>query len=455
MLSSIFDAFVKESPLSVMMRGVMESVFRPQRLDELFESHAKVQYTRELLFSSLVNLLSLVVCGIHPSVSAAYKAKAKALNVSRGALYQKLNGVEIAVSAALLRETASELAGLMKQLEGQPPPLLAGYQVRILDGNALAATEHRLQVLRSVAAAPLPGKSLVVLDPQLRLAVDLFPCEDGHAQERRLFAQVLARVTAGQLWLADRNMCTLDFLSGIAQRQAAFIIREHQNLPWQALSEPHAVANVEAGEVWEQAIALGQLDSSLSLRRIILRLSQPTRHGDKEIVVLTNLPVAVASAVVVSQLYRERWQVEGLFLTVTTNFQGEIKTLAYPKAALFSFALALITYNILATLRGALGSVHGVEKVAAALSDFYMVEEIQGTYRGMMIAIAPEHWQGFSNLSVAELAVRLQQLAAQVNLKRFLKQPRQPKRLKTPPVKDPKHPHVSTAKLLSSGLNNT
>lgn len=82
MLSSIFDAFVKESPVSVMMRGLMEYVFRPQRINEIFESYSKAQYTRELLFSTLVNLLSLVVCGIHPSVSAAYKAKAESLNVS-------------------------------------------------------------------------------------------------------------------------------------------------------------------------------------------------------------------------------------------------------------------------------------------------------------------------------------------------------------------------------------
>lgn len=449
MLSSIFDAFVKESPVSVMMRGLMEYVFRPQRINEIFESYSKVQYTRELLFSTLVNLLSLVVCGIHPSVSAAYKAQAESLNVSRGALYQKLNGIETAVSAALVRETARELGGLIEQLGGAQPPLLEGYQVRILDGNALAATEHRLQVLRSVAAAPLPGKSLVVLDPQSRLAVDLFPCEDGHAQERRLFGQVLERVEAGQLWIADRNMCTLDLLSGIDDRQAAFVIREHQNLPWHAVSEPNGVTRVEAGEVLEQAIELRHLGSVLTLRRIILRLSKPTRHDDKEIVILTNLPVAVASAPVVSQLYRERWQVEGLFLTLTTNFEGEIKTLAYPKAALFSFALALVTYNILATLRGALGSVHGVEKVSAALSDFYVVDEIQGTYRGMMIAIPAEHWQGFSTLTEAQLATLLKQLATEVNLKRFLKQPRKPKVPKPPPVKDPKHPHVSTAKLLS------
>ncbi|WP_197485022.1 hypothetical protein [Phormidesmis priestleyi] len=127
--------------------------------------------------------------------------------------------------------------------------MLAGYQVQILDGNALAATEHRLEVLRSVAAAPLPGKSLVVFDPALRLAVNLFPCEDGHAQERRLFGQVLDSVKPGQLWIADRNMCTREFLCGIAQRQSAFVIRDHQNLPWKALDELKSVAVVEGVSV--------------------------------------------------------------------------------------------------------------------------------------------------------------------------------------------------------------
>ena len=54
-----------------MMRGVMESVYRPERLDDIFERHAKVQYQREQQFSTLVNLLSLVVCGIHPLIAMA------------------------------------------------------------------------------------------------------------------------------------------------------------------------------------------------------------------------------------------------------------------------------------------------------------------------------------------------------------------------------------------------
>jgi len=227
------------------------------------------------------------------------------------------------------------------------------------------------------------------------------------------------------------------------------VIREHQNLPWHAQSELQWVAKGEGGEIWEQSVRVQYGEHALNLRRTVLRLSKATRHGDSEIVVLSNLPTTAATAAKVMQLYRERWQVEGLFLSVTNNFEGEIETLAYPKAALFSFSLALVSYNVLATLRAALGSVHGVEKVDAALSDFYVVDEIQGTYRGMMIAIPVQHWQCFSNISLSDFSTLLQHLATQVDLKRFLKQPRKPKVKKAPPPKDPKHPHVSTAKLLS------
>ena len=69
------------------------------------------------------------------------------MNVNRAALYQKLNGVKIDVSAALLRETASELGELIQELGGEcRQPLLPGHAVRILDGNALVATDHRLKV---------------------------------------------------------------------------------------------------------------------------------------------------------------------------------------------------------------------------------------------------------------------------------------------------------------------
>ncbi|MEZ2250367.1 transposase [Microcoleus sp.] len=217
----------------------------------------------------------------------------------------------------------------------------------------------------------MPGKSLVVLDPDLRMAIDVFPCEDGHAQERSLFESVLQRVKAGELWIADRNMCTQGFLFGICKASSDFLIREHKSLPQQAISELEFQCDVETGSIFEQTVALTYEGNCLKVRRVVLRLKKVTRDGDWEIAILTSLPQTVASAADVAQLYRGRWSVETLFQIVTKNFEGEIQTLGYPKAALFSFCLALVSYNILAVVRRALGSVHGVGKIESSLSEFY------------------------------------------------------------------------------------
>lgn len=189
MLPTLFERFVEQSPVSVMLRGLMERIFIPHRLDRLFHDYAQLQYERELLFSSVVELMSLVVCSIYPSVYAAYRAQSSIVPVSASAFYSKLNGIEPQVTAALLRETATELANLINELTGLSTTWNGRYRLRVLDGNCLSATDHRLGVLRPLSEAAMPGKSLVVLDPMLHLAVNIFPCEDGHASEQALLTQ--------------------------------------------------------------------------------------------------------------------------------------------------------------------------------------------------------------------------------------------------------------------------
>jgi IS4 transposase len=380
MLSSIFDQFVQSSPVTVMARGLMEYIFAAERMDQLFDTHAKVQYQRDLLFSSQVDLMSLVVCGIQKSVHAAYKAKAVDLSVSTTALYNKLNGVEIEVSQALVRETAQDLQQIVQNMGGEQPNPCPGYELRIVDGNCLAGTDHRLDAIRLFAAKALPGKMIVVLDPISKLVVDIFPIEDGHAQERSRFKEVLAVVKPNQIWTGDRNFCTGEFLTTIADRSAFFVIRQHGSLGWKEVNELKAKGQTDTGDIFEQEIEICYQGKPLRCRRVVVKLFKPTRDQESEIAILTNL-----SPGQVAQLYRDRWSVETLFQTVTENFNGEIQTLAYPKAALFSLAMAFATYNILATIRAVLGSVHGVGKVEAGLSDYYLVDEVQGTYRGMMI----------------------------------------------------------------------
>ncbi len=79
-LGHVFERFIEESPVSVMVRGLLEAILSPQRLNELFEKNTTTQYTKELLFSTVVEMMNLVVCGIRPSIHAAYQASE--INVS-------------------------------------------------------------------------------------------------------------------------------------------------------------------------------------------------------------------------------------------------------------------------------------------------------------------------------------------------------------------------------------
>jgi hypothetical protein len=160
------------------------------------------------MFSSLVQLMSEVVLGVHPTVHAAYTANKEAIGVSTTALYNKLDRVEPEVSAALVHDSAALAEPVVKALRASHPRWIPGYQIKVLDGNHLSATEHRLKALRGTWAAPLPGQALVVLDQQRMLITDVILHEDGHAQERSMIAQVLQLVEADQLWIEDRNFCT-------------------------------------------------------------------------------------------------------------------------------------------------------------------------------------------------------------------------------------------------------
>ena len=89
----------------------------------------------------------------------------------------------------------------------------------------------------------------IVLDAELRIAIDVFPCQEGHAQEPSLCESVLQTVKADELWIADRNMCTQGFLFGISTASSDFLIREPKTLPQQAISELQFQGDVKTGAV--------------------------------------------------------------------------------------------------------------------------------------------------------------------------------------------------------------
>ncbi len=451
LLGERFASFVKESPISVMMRGIVENAFSSERIDELFERTAESQYTRELPFSTVADLMAEVVFDISPSIGAAYQANAETISVSRKSVYNKLNGVELGVSAALVHDSAQRFAPVICRLGATLPPLLPGYRAKLLDGNHFSATEHRLEELRTIGAAPLPGKALVVLDPELKLATKVVPCEDGHAQERSLLHHILCDVESGDLWIADRNFCTLNFLFGIFLRQGKFLIRQHGSMPGILVGKRKYKGRTDTGEVYEQRLQLTHPDTgrTLTVRRITIELDEPTRDGDTEMHLLTNLPVKDAQAKKLAEIYRKRWTIETMFQELTETLTCEIRTLAYPKAAVFAFCLALVAYNGISVIKAALRAVHGSEMVENHISGYYITLEISKTYTGMMIAIPTEHWAVFRDLTPAQLAKVLKDLAKNVVLAKYQKHTRGPKKPRPARTSTEKENHVSTARIIA------
>lgn len=96
---------------------------------------------------------------------------------------------------------------------------------------------------------------------------------------------VLATVQPKDLWIGDRNFCTRSFLVGIAYKKAGFVIRQHQGMPWTAQTELSHVGQSDTGKVEEQQVLIDHEGKYLLVRRVVVRLNQPTRDGETEVAV--------------------------------------------------------------------------------------------------------------------------------------------------------------------------
>jgi hypothetical protein len=449
--AEVFQRFLDDAPFSVLFRATLEHFFAERFLDDLFERTARVQHNhRELLFSHVVTLLIPVVLRVRKSVRASYLAR-RDIPVTLSDVYTKLQGVEPCVCEALVEQVALKAQALLgawpKALRPDPVP---GLRLRTVDGNYLAGTEHRPLPLRDSGAAALPGMSVVLRDDRSGLLSRLRCREDGHTNERALLDGVLDWVEADDLLLADRAYCTLDFLSGLRARRAFYLIRQHKQLHYQELTPRQYQGRTATGQVYEQRVRLGADGRGPEGRCILLELDRPTRDGEAVVVLLSSVPAEKANALALADLYLRRWRLEGSFQELTQVLRCEVNTLAYPKAALLGFSLAVVAYNLLAVVYAALAAEHGQKVIEEGLSAERVAEEVETVAEGMAIALPAQAWAWFRQCSAAEMASWLAEKARGIDWRgRYQKSKRGPR--KPPQVKrGQRGGHRSTARVLQN-----
>jgi IS4 transposase len=448
-LPAILDPFVAGAAPAVMTRIALDWMIQHDTIDHLLEDVSQGQYSREFLLSHFVEVMADVACGFRKSPREAFLKRQFDQIASISAFYRKLNRMELVVTQALVRKTAERARELIAVGGGLGDEPIPGYAARILDGNILTGTDHRLSALRWTRSAALPGMSLAVYEPTSGLVRDIVLEENAHTQERALLDQVVVR--PNELWIMDRNFCVRTFLFRILRSEAFFLVRRHQStLPFEAIEPLRTCGRCATGAVSEQAIWVDdpeQEDRRYRLRRIVLVLDQPTRDGDTEIVLISNLPETV-SAVTCCEAYRDRWKIESHFQRLTDLLHCEIPTMGYPRASLFAFSMSVVAGNAVAILLGRLRAEHEPVLVEE-LSHTALVRDIAEVYPGMMIAVPAPEWSFVSRSTLAEIVEMLRFLATRVPVERMQRSRRGPKKPRTTKkVSGGKIHHMATKKLL-------
>ena len=180
-----------------------------------------------------------------------------------------------------------------------------------------------------------------------------------------------------------------------------------------------------------------------SLRRITVKLKTPTRYGDTQLVLLTNLPSVVADAMTIAAAYRLRWGIETAFQQLEKNLNSEITTLGYPQAALFGFCLALVAFNLYAVVMAALRAAHPTQEIDQTVSQFYLAGEIATTMTGLAIAVPEHEWAPFAHATPKQFADYLLLLARCVDLHQLQKTPPAARRNRPPRARNSQVTHMS------------
>jgi Transposase DDE domain len=440
------ERFITEHPLAVMTRCIADLLLN-EELDAVFHEHRTRQYEDTIKFSVIARSMAEIALGTVANRNQAYREYQAELRTTKEAYYGKVNRTEPSVSEEVVAYSARRADELLTHLRSPRREVLAGYRCYALDGNHLRKTEKRLPETRGLCAAPLPGTVVARLDQQTQLFDRAYLLEDAHAQESSVLDRVLADLAARDLVIADRHFCIVDFLLRLAAQAGCFLIRQHGRLKGELLGKRQYVGRTATGMVYEQPLKIRSGDHVLVIRRLTVCLNEPTRDGDRELHILSNVPVADADGCVLADLYRRRWEIENGFYLLTMTLTCEMASNCHPRCALLLFCMAMVAYNCRQVLLAGLSAEHDPAEVEQ-ISQYQVALDVVRPQEGMLTAISEREWRQLVPRTVKDSAAFLRRVSRRVNLQAYRKSVRGPKKPPPPRQRCKAGTHVATAQLL-------
>lgn len=442
----VFDRYCQAAPFAVLVQLVIRR-FIEEEFDELFELHRGTQYEGRLSFSDFALAVADVALGFCDNPNQAYRKHKESLGVQRSSFYDKLNRTDPGLSEAIVASSARVAKQIQDALGFVQWEALRGYRVVSVDGCHLSKSEKRLEPLRGTTSAPLPGTAVARFDLGRQLFDEVYLLEDAHAQETRVLDRVIDDLEEGDVLIGDRIYCVVDALEDLMDKSCLFAIRQHGRLKGVSQDRRRMVGRTSSGTVHEEKLRCGKDENSPVVRRITIKLKKPTRDGDTEIHILTNLPEDV-SAREIADLYLRRWEQETGFYHVKMCFNGELPAMGHPRAALLLYCMATMAYNVLQAVLSALYATHEDEQVDE-LSFFHISKEIASNTPGMLLILDDDAWEEVLPTTSRSLAAMMRRIAGRIDLSEYRKSRRGEKK-KYKRKSNSRSKHVATARLLAA-----
>ena len=444
--ATIYQRFVERAPAAILVHGLIESCLSPAFLDDIAAPHLPASPNpRQLAFSHLVEILLPVVFESKKSVGQSYRDATHLHAVATlKCVYERLAVTPTAAVAALVEAVAERIGPL---LDPHPPGTT---RFLTLDGNHLAATQNRLADLAGLPAA-LPGQAMVLRDPATGAFLRVRLHDDGHANERSLHQQLPDWCGANDIVIADSCFCTEAFLIGMRRRGAGVIVRHHGGVGLTPLGERRDGGRVETGPVYETRVRYAR--TPWEFRLVEVELDRPTREGQRTIGVLTDVAEETLSAVEVAAKYQQRRTLETAFQELAEGLRGEVETLAYPKAALFAFGLAVSVYNLLQVVRQAIGR-QAEPATKVEVSAVLLGQEVSSYAAGLGAALAGNPQLPTPGWNATRLRAWVDELATRLTGTRYAKSKRGHRKQPRQKSKPAKGSHTATARILEQRRSN-
>jgi hypothetical protein len=414
----VLQQFASESPLTVMSRVMLETIFPANRFEQLFKKkEAKRLQFRESLFQTVVGLMGLAG-QIHSKTHAAHQATHNDLRSFLDSFYGEFAKANVGMPAEWVRRTADQLDPVVHRMGRIQLHSLCGYSVKTVAPFDFSGG-HLDESVRTNRKTT-PCHSLVVLDPNSMLAVDVVPHKEKLPQDS-MRAELLDRVHSQDIWLFPPTNDFSSFAANIEQRQAFFLLHQSKaKLSWMPAGRRRMRDKLEFGNIFEQKVHLvNGPGERLPARRITIALEKSSPDGQLDLHILTNLPRRFQS-LRLAEFYYRQWMVEMAFADLAANMHGAVSAMGHSSdSSLLAYCLALIAYNILSMVNTVVCAVREQEETNSRTEVPWRcwADEISSAWRGMMIALPCKNWaDSFTGFTARRLTNTLVSLAKNVRL---------------------------------------